>query len=298
MEAMMGVLEKRIGLNELMYGESPRQMRSASEAQIKGDQLKIRPDDMAEQVEAAMTLLSRKEAIAAYWHLTSQDVAPILGEDRAQLWDALVKQQDLTAVVTELDYRIEAGSIRKPNRDRDRENANKAVQMWTPLFQGHYQMTGDPGPINSLSEMWAKANDMEPAKFKLQPPPPKPSPEKEKLQLEQQKMQAEMEMKQAELKLKMLEKQADMRLKQAEGRSDMQLKQEEHQMDLFQSDEEHTQEMFQDREKHLLDMLQTRQEGALKLELAERQGEVQRKTMAAQAKAKPTNGAPKKEKAK
>jgi hypothetical protein len=298
MESMMSILERRIGLNELMYGESSRQLRSASEAQIKGDQLRIRPDDMAEQVEAAMTLLARKEAIAAYWHLTGEDVTPVLGEQRAQIWDGLIKQQDLSYVVTELNYRIEAGSIRKPNRNRDQENANSAVQMWTPLLQGYFQMTGDPRPINGLSEMWAKANDMEPDLFQLQPPPP-PEPdqgEQQKAQLEQQKMQAELQMKQAEMQLKMMEKQEDMKLKQQELSADLQFKQRDHQMEMFQDQEEHDQEMSQDREQHLLDMLQTRQEGMLKLDLAEKQGEQQRKTMAAQAKAKPTNGAPKKEK--
>jgi len=291
MESMMSILERRIGLNELMYGESAKQLRSASEAQIKGDQLRIRPDDMAECVEAAMTMLARKEAIAAYWHLSGDDVMPVFGAQRAQIWDGLVKQQDLPYVVTELNYRIEAGSIRKPNRNRDMENANNAVQMWTPLLQGYFQMTGDPRPINGLTEMWAKANDMEPGLFQLQPPPPAPNPEEQKLQLEQQKMQAEMAMKQAEMKLKMLEAQADIQLKQKEAASDRTIKQEEHQMELFQKDEEHDQEMAQDRQKHLLEMLQMRQEGELKLDLAEKQAEVARKTMAAKA----SNGAPKKE---
>jgi hypothetical protein len=283
MEAMMGILERRIGLNELMYGESRKQLRSSAEAQIKGDQLRIRPDDMAEVVEAAMTLVARKEAIAAYWHLEGQDVAPILGNDRAQIWDAIVKQLDIPTVVSEMDYRIEAGSIRKPNRDRDRENANMAIQNWTPLFTQHYQMTGDPGPINALSTWWAKANDMEPSRFILQPPPPKPNPEEQKLQLEQQKMEAELQMKQAEMQLKAMEQ-----------ASEQQIDQEAHQQELFQKEEIHDQEIEQDQEKHLLELLQMRQEGELKIDLAEKQAEVQRKAMAAQAKAKPSNGSPKK----
>jgi hypothetical protein len=296
MEAMMGILEKRIGLNELMYGESAKQLRSASEAQIKGDQLRIRPDDMAECVESAMTLLARKEAIAAYWHLEGSDVAPILGPQRSQLWDGLVKQQELPYIVSELNYRIEAGSIRKPNRNRDQENANNAVQQWGPLLQMYFQMTGDPQPINGLSQMWAKANDLEPALLQIKPPPP-PQPdqgEQQKMQLEMQKMQAELQMKQAEVKLKAMEKQADLQMKQKGAEADMSLKQEDHQMEMFQDQEEHDQEMVQDRQTHLLKMLQTRQEGNLKLDLAEKQAEVQRKTMAAQAKAKPSNGAPKK----
>lgn len=280
MEAVMGVLERRIGLNELMYGETSRQLRSATEAQVKGDQLRIRPDDMAECVETAMTLLARKEAIAAYWHLTKEDLAPVLGADRAMLWEQTVQALPLEQVVLEFDYRIEAGSIRKPNRNRNEDNANAAVQMWGPVVQQYMQMTGDMGPVNDLALLWKKANDVDETKFIFQPPPPAPNPDEQKMQLEMQKMQAEMEMKQAELQLKLIESQ-----------SEQQLEVEKQSVELALDQAEHEQEMEQDRERHLLDMLMARQEGALKLQLAEKQGEanieLKKKQAAAAAKAKP-----------
>lgn len=279
MEAMMGVLERRIGLNELIYGESRRQLRSSAEAQIKGDAMSIRPDDMAECVENAMTRLARKEAIATYWHIYGQHMAPIIGQDRAVLWDQIVQQSTLQQIVMELDYRIEAGSIRKPNRKRDQENANNAVQQWTPLFTQWMQTTMDVTPINGLLEMWAKAYDQPPEKFVLRPPPPQPNPEEQKMQLEMQKMQAELEMKQAEMRLKAMEAQAGIEHKTTEQQMDMELDQERHDQD-----------MRQDREKHLLEMLQMRQEGTLKLDLAERQAEAnieaKKKQAAAAAKQK------------
>jgi hypothetical protein len=54
-EAVQNNFEKRVGLNEMAYGESPRQIRSAAEAEIKANHTSTRPDDMAEQVEAALT---------------------------------------------------------------------------------------------------------------------------------------------------------------------------------------------------------------------------------------------------
>ena len=83
-DAMMGMLDKRLGTNELMYGQSSKQMRSAQEASIKDDNGSIRPDDMAEQVEATMTIVARKEALASRWLLTGQDVLPILGPERSR----------------------------------------------------------------------------------------------------------------------------------------------------------------------------------------------------------------------
>jgi carbon monoxide dehydrogenase subunit G len=55
-------LEKRLGLNELSYGSSDKQIRSAAEADIKSQGVSIRPDDMAECVEAWMAEAARKEA--------------------------------------------------------------------------------------------------------------------------------------------------------------------------------------------------------------------------------------------
>src|SRR5690606_11765657 len=60
---LTGILEeidKRTGLNELMYGMAGTQIRSASEANIRSGNMSIRPDDMAECVEAAASTVARK----------------------------------------------------------------------------------------------------------------------------------------------------------------------------------------------------------------------------------------------
>lgn len=168
--------EKRVGLTELVYGQTAVQQRSAAEANVKSNQMQVRPDDMASKVEQAMTIVSRKEAMAARWHLKPPDVLPIMGPIGAQLWAQMVMSADLYEVVHQLDYRIEAGSTRKPNKERDAANMNQAMQtLFSPLM-GHAQQTGDFNPVNKLITDWAKSIDLDPEGYTMKPPPPPPPP--------------------------------------------------------------------------------------------------------------------------
>lgn len=176
LQAVEHNFEKRTGLTELAYGESARQLRSASEAEIKSDSMKVRPDDMSSRVEEAMTIVARKEALAARWHLEAKDVAPVMGPMGAQWWQQLLEPSDPAEILYSLEYRIEAGSARKPNKERDVANMQAAMQtVFAPLFQYGMQ-TGNIGPINKLLADWAKSIDLEGEGYLLQPPPPPPPP--------------------------------------------------------------------------------------------------------------------------
>ena len=286
-DVMMNLLDKRLGLNELMYGESKRQLRSASEAQIKGDNMRIRPDDMAECVEAAMTMVARKEALCCRWHLQPEDVAPMLGQERAALWGQVVQNAEIHSVVYELDYRIEAGSIRKPNRNRDQENANSAVQVWGPVLQTYYQATGDPAPLNAIISKWALANDEEPQNYLLKPPPPpQPQPpdpteqlkiqgEQQKQQMAMQSMQMKAQIEQQKAQMEQQKAQMDAESQMVEMQAKLQAEGQKTQQELFQDAQEHDQEIGQDQEFHLLDMLQKRQEHQLDMEMQRDKGDLQ-----------------------
>jgi hypothetical protein len=262
--AVMGLFERRVGLNELMYGESSRQLRSAQEAHIKGDQIQVRPDDMAMKVEATMTKAARKEALACRWHLVQDDVLPILGAERARLWGAAVMSSDIYSVVHELEYRIEAGAIRKPNKQRDMQNANNAVSVWGPVVQNYMQVTGDVGPMNFLIAHWCKANDIEP--FQLQPPPP-PQPDTSGIEQKEQEHQQVLEHRQQDHELSVQQKMEQHMLKQ-------QIDSTKHGQDLSQDEAVHIQDLTQDQQEFLQELLQARQEGAAKLLMERRLGEV------------------------
>lgn len=202
--------DKRVGLTELMYGMGgQRQIRSASEANIRREQVNVRPDDMADKVEDWQSLVSRREAQMLRWFTRGQHVAPILGEQvnpqtgqagpMSQLWDQMVavpldhnNPDTIMKVVQEFSYRIEAGSVRKPNRDRDVANMDAAMQIIFPVLQIHYQQTGDVQTINALMAQWAKVRDLDAREFMLQPPQ-QLSPEQQHEQQVQQNLMGAMQ---------------------------------------------------------------------------------------------------------
>jgi hypothetical protein len=176
LEALEAQFEKCVGLTELMYGETAVQMRSAQEAAVKSSQLNVRPDDMAQKVEEWAKRVARGEALACQWHLTGADVTPVLGAVGAQLWDRLVAGADPAKAVFELEYRVEAGSVRKPNVEGQIKRMEMALQqLFQPLW-GLALQTGQVGPVNALITDWAKANDVDASNYLIQPPPPPPAP--------------------------------------------------------------------------------------------------------------------------
>jgi hypothetical protein len=174
-QAVSEMFDKRVGLTELVYGMTRSQFRSAAEAQVKSEQISVRPDDMANVLEDAMSVLARKEALAARWLLQPQDVAPILGPLGAEVWNGMIQQMDVHGLAREFDYRIEAGSARKPNKSGRVEQMQMAMQTLGPILQGLISM-GQVDPLNALITDWAKSLDIDPKNYLVQPPPPPPPP--------------------------------------------------------------------------------------------------------------------------
>ncbi|NJL70165.1 MAG: hypothetical protein HC888_00525 [Candidatus Competibacteraceae bacterium] len=172
--------ERRVGLSDLLYGEEgSTQTRSASEAEIKNRNSQTRPADMAECVEEAMSQVAKREAILTRTIITGQDVVTILGPQAAYLWDQFVRTENLAEMFHQLDYTIEAGSTRKPNRERDAQNMNQAMQnLFQPLLNFAMQ-TADFGPVNQLIKDWAETIDLNASAYKFaipQPPPQQAAP--------------------------------------------------------------------------------------------------------------------------
>ena len=173
-DAVTAMFDKRVGLTELAYAMTSSQIRSATEASVKAEQLSVRPDDMANRLEDAMSLLARREAFAARWLLEPQDVEPIVGPLGAAAWAQHIKTLDPSVVAREFEYRIEAGSARKPNKATRVEQMQAALQTLGPILQGLVPM-GVVDPLNALITDWADSLDID-AKPYLIPPPPAPPP--------------------------------------------------------------------------------------------------------------------------
>jgi hypothetical protein len=172
------LFDRRVGLTELIYGLTKNQFRSAAEAQVKSEQISVRPDDYANTLEDAMTDVSRKEALLARWMIQPQDIAPLLGPMAAQAWAMHVQQEDPESVVREYSYRVEAGSVKKPNIATKIENLNQAMQTLMPIAQGMLQ-AGQPDLFNSLMTDWGDAMNFDVSKYMIPPPPPPGPPPSE-----------------------------------------------------------------------------------------------------------------------
>ena len=173
-QAVTDMLDKRLGMTELIYGLTSSQMRSATEASVKSEQISVRPDDMAELLENSMAQLARKEALASRWLLTPEDVAPILGPLGVYAWQQFVMTLDPAEVAHEYDYRIESGSARKPNKATRVEQMNTALQTLGPVLQQLIPM-GNVEPFNALIMDWAESMDLDASPY-LVPPMPPPMP--------------------------------------------------------------------------------------------------------------------------
>lgn len=172
-QAVTEMFDKRVGLTELAYGMTRSQMRSATEAQVRSEQISVRPDDMAEVLENAMSILARREAMAARWLLRGQDVAPILGPVGAVAWDRHVASLEPGQIAREFDYRVEAGSARKPNKATRQEQMQMALQTLGPVLQQMIPM-GIVDPFNALISDWARSLDIDAEPYLVPPPPPPP----------------------------------------------------------------------------------------------------------------------------
>jgi hypothetical protein len=91
----------------------------------------------------------------------------------AQAWDMHVRQEDPDAIVREYDYRVEAGSARKPNIATKTENMNNLMQVMMPVAQGMLQ-AGKPELFNQLMAKWGEVNQVDVTDFAVPPPPPPP----------------------------------------------------------------------------------------------------------------------------
>jgi hypothetical protein len=167
------LFDRRVGLTELIYGMTRNSFRSAAEATVKAEQISVRPDDYANILEDALSLVARKEALLARWLIGPQDVAPLLGPMAAQAWQMHVQNEDPDSVVREYSYRVEAGSVKKPNVATRIENITNAMQILAPISQGLLQ-AGRPELFNALLEDWGKAMNVDVTRYMVPPPPPPP----------------------------------------------------------------------------------------------------------------------------
>lgn len=169
--AVADMFAQRTGLSDLVYGYTRSMFRSAAEAQIKNENISVRPDNMANELEDCMSQLARREALAARWLLEAKDTVPVLGALGGAAWQQFVMSRDIVELTRDFLYRVEAGSARKPNKATRVEQMQLAVQTLGPILS---QMVGSGmvDPFNALISDWANSLDIDPTPYLVPPPPP------------------------------------------------------------------------------------------------------------------------------
>ena len=222
---VLELIDKRTGLTELIYGLSgPTQIRSASEAEIRNQNVSIRPDDMSSQVEDWLSVCAMKEMEAAEWALSADDVKPVLGASAAYIWTKQIKAQDFEDLVRDYTYRVEAGSARKPNKVNRVRQLNEFAQIAMPQLQ-QFAAQGNMEPYNAFITDWAKANDLDPSRYLVNPEQKQDEQQaamqQQQMQMQQQQMQMQQQAQQADQQAKQMQQQQEAQKQQTE----MQLKQ-------------------------------------------------------------------------
>lgn len=88
--------EQATGLYEILYsGDSQRQIRSAAEVEMKDKNSRSRLVDMRDRVERFATKVARKEAIAARFLQSAEDIGRIFGPQAAQDWGFLMPPMEV-----------------------------------------------------------------------------------------------------------------------------------------------------------------------------------------------------------
>jgi hypothetical protein len=161
-------IDKRLGLTELLYGMSSKQMRSAAEAQYRHENVNIRPDDMAKQVEDWLTRSSVREIQALRYTCDYEDVLPIVGPTAAQVYAEQILTQDVTTIVRDFHFEVVAGSSRKPNKETKIAQLTDMGQYILPVIQ-QAMLVGVTRPFNAYMKAMGRAMDFEVDEFLLGP---------------------------------------------------------------------------------------------------------------------------------
>jgi hypothetical protein len=159
--------QRNSGLTDLAAGDTQRQMRSATEAQVLGDATKLRPEDMRSIAVDGQAAIAKKEAVAARTGITGRDIVYWCGQMGAQAWDTRVYSQDYVSVLRESSYDVDAGPGIKPDSNGLAQQAQRMEQFVIPTFLQIAQQTGLVQPYNTAMTIWAKSYGIDPAMVQL-----------------------------------------------------------------------------------------------------------------------------------
>lgn len=175
----LGMVDDQLGISEIKQTMAIRtQSRSAADAEIKDERATTRIDDMADKVEDTLSRVAKKEMLAARWLMEAGDVSGVLGPLGASVWESQILTSDVREILYDYTYRVEAGSVRKPNKRTRIQQLNEFGQLVMPIF-GQLAAAGAPQPLNQYIADVGKELEIDTAAYQVPLPP---APEEPPLQ--------------------------------------------------------------------------------------------------------------------
>lgn len=192
-DEVAAAFDKATGLTELLYGMTGRQLRTATEAEVKDKNVNIRPDDMLATTDAFMSRVVDKEIKAMGWRCQYEHLAPVVGEQMAYYMLTYLAQVGPDAIARDLRIRVVAESSRKPNKEGRRKALDALGQVSMATIQ-QFAMMGQTQPWNAFISEYAKTLDLDASQFLIQPfQPPQPEPGPDPMQQAEQEHQHKLE---------------------------------------------------------------------------------------------------------
>jgi hypothetical protein len=116
---------------------------------------------MSAQVETWQTEIADLERIAAGDGVKGETLIPLVGKAGAALWTQLITNADPRVYMREMRSRLEANSMRKPNKRKDNENMQQFGAFLLPVAQWYAGATGNTEPLNAFLKSMGKATDQD-----------------------------------------------------------------------------------------------------------------------------------------
>jgi hypothetical protein len=218
--------QKASGLYDILYaGQSDTQSRTATDANVKDRNSMSRVNDMRDKIATWRSEAVRKEALAARFLLNREDIRKVLGKPASEKWGFLVKPEmkdvnkwvemlmqqglpmedavamaqekvkdavDMDSWALEIDYNIEADSMRRRDIDQKIDSLKELMNQTVPTLLGspdpidrafafdimaeYHEAIGSPRSLVMLERQRAEQLRATPPMPPQMPPPPQAPP--------------------------------------------------------------------------------------------------------------------------
>ena len=160
------------GLEPLLGGAEPdRAFRSATEVNIRQENVTNRPGEMKETVKSWLSAAAAKESQAARLEVHPDTISRIVGEPLGpdednpeatfgpltKLWLELLYTDDPAEAAADLAFSTEAGVSRRKDKAKQLEDMTQIVQTVGPEHFEYGKLTGDFERYNGIMEMISEA---------------------------------------------------------------------------------------------------------------------------------------------